>query len=62
MKELKSKESEFLVEIGPRLVIGFVKFAKASARINLRKQVTSIDLERVKNLFLDSLNVKKKNN
>ena len=60
VKELKSKESEFLVEIGPRLVIGFVRFAKASARLNLRKQVTSIDLERVKNLFLDSLTVKKK--
>ena len=59
IKELKDNESDYLVEISPRLVIGFVRLVKASARMNLRKYVTSIDLMRVKKIFLNSLEIKK---
>lgn len=57
---LKEKEDKYLIEISPRLVVGFIRFAKASARMDLRKYVTAIDLERVKNIFVNSLEVRKK--
>jgi replicative DNA helicase Mcm len=59
IKELKKNESKYLIEVSPRLVVGFIRFAKASARMDLRRYVTSIDLERVKKIFLSSLQIKK---
>lgn len=57
VEDLKRKEDYYLIEISPRLVVGIMRFCKASARMNLRKQVTSIDLERVKKIFLESLEI-----
>ena len=57
-EEIKKNEKRYLVEISPRLVIGIIRFAKASARMHLRKQVNDEDFETVKKLVLRSLDVK----
>ena len=57
---LKKNEDNFLVRIGPRTVIGFIRLCKASARLELRNQVMESDLEKVKNIFEKALFVRKK--
>ncbi|PIN68803.1 hypothetical protein COV93_08005 [Candidatus Woesearchaeota archaeon CG11_big_fil_rev_8_21_14_0_20_43_8] len=54
---LKKDESRLLVEISPRTVLGFMRLAKASARMEMRDKVIKSDIKRVKQLFLDSLEV-----
>ena len=57
---LKSNESKYLIEISPRLVVGFIRLVKASARMDLRKYVTGVDIDRIKEIFTSSLELKKK--
>ena len=54
---LKGKEYKYLVEISPRLVIGLIRLAKASARCELRTQVEEIDLNRAKEILKESFRV-----
>lgn len=52
---LKEREGEFVAEITPRTVVGLLRLAKASARRELRTEVTRDDLERAKAALLSSL-------
>ncbi len=60
IEELKTNENNFLVRIGPRTVIGFIRLCKANARLNLRKQVSEEDLKKVKKIFKEALFIRKK--
>jgi replicative DNA helicase Mcm len=54
-KGLKEDEKKFLVEVNPRLVVGIVRLAKASARSELRDTVQEKDLQKVFSLIKQSL-------
>ncbi len=56
--KLKIDEDEFLVDIGPRIILGIMRLAKASARIELRNVVDKTDLETVFEIIKTSLYVK----
>jgi DNA replicative helicase MCM subunit Mcm2 (Cdc46/Mcm family) len=56
---LKKNEDNFLVRIGPRTVIGFIRLCKANARLNLRNDVRKSDIDKVKNIFEEALFVRK---
>ncbi|MFH1589129.1 MAG: ATP-binding protein [archaeon] len=56
--KIKKDEAKFLVDISPRQILGIMRLTKASARMELRNQVTEKDLQRVFNLFEKSLYVK----
>jgi DNA replicative helicase MCM subunit Mcm2 (Cdc46/Mcm family) len=58
--KLKKDEKKFLVEISPRIIVGIMRFAKASARLELRNLVEQKDLDRVFNLLEKSLYKKNK--
>ena len=60
VQRLKNKEKAFIMEITPRLVIGVIRMARASARMNLRSKVAIDDVERVKEIITDALFVYKK--
>ncbi len=60
IEHLKKNEDNFLVRIGPRTVIGFIRLCKASARLNLRNEVMRKDLDKVKKIFEDALFVRRK--
>lgn len=57
--KLKKDEPEFLVEVTPRLILGIVRFTKASARMELRKTVIQSDLDKIFKLFENALYIKK---
>ena len=46
-EKLKSNEKRYVVEISPRIIVGLMNLAKASARLELRDTVMQQDLERV---------------
>ena len=54
---IKSKEKDLLTEISPRLIVGFVKLAKASARCSLRKIVLAEDVELAKQIITESYKI-----
>ncbi len=54
---LKENEKRYVSEISPRIVVGLINLAKASARMELRDAVTQQDLERVKKIVENSLSV-----
>lgn len=56
--KLKKDERKFLIEVTPRLILGIMRLAKASARIKLRNKVEEKDLNKVFNLYEKSLYVK----
>jgi DNA replicative helicase MCM subunit Mcm2 (Cdc46/Mcm family) len=56
-EKLKTNEKAYLTEISPRIVVGLMNLAKASARLELRESVTSADLERVTALVEKSLSL-----
>ena len=60
MKNLKKYEDQFLIEVTPRIVIGFIRLCKASARMNMRTKVNSSDIDDVKKIISDSLFIRKK--
>ncbi|MBW2967527.1 ATP-binding protein [Candidatus Woesearchaeota archaeon] len=55
--EIKANESRYLVEVSPRMVVGFSRLAKASARMELRDQVEQKDVDLVKSIVQESLKV-----
>ncbi|MBC8500637.1 MAG: ATP-binding protein [Nanoarchaeota archaeon] len=56
--KLKKDEKNFLVEISPRLILGIMRLAKASARMELRRVVEQKDLNKVFKLYEKSLYIK----
>ncbi|MFO8016736.1 MAG: ATP-binding protein [Candidatus Woesearchaeota archaeon] len=52
---LKRSEDSYLIEISPRIVIGFVRMAKAAARAELRDKVEEKDIKLVKDIVTESL-------
>ncbi|MBC8494950.1 hypothetical protein H8D36_02240 [archaeon] len=56
--KLKKDEKKFLVEVSPRLVLGIMRLAKASARMELRRIVEQKDLKKVFTLYEKSLYIK----
>ena len=58
-RELKEKEKNFVVEVSPRMILGLVRLAKASARVELRNKVEKRDLDKAKEIIKTSLIVKK---
>jgi replicative DNA helicase Mcm len=55
--ELKQNENNYLIEISPRQVIGIMRLCNAVARINARDKVIMKDLDIVKDIFKNSLNL-----
>ena len=55
--DLKKNESRYLVEISPRIVTGFVRMAKAAARAEMRGIVEQKDVNFVKDIIRDSLDI-----
>ncbi len=58
-KELKEKEDEFVVEINPRIVHGIMRLSMASARMNMRHEVTADDINKVIKIVEQSLKIEK---
>jgi len=55
ISDIKENEKKYLVEISPRLVVGFTRLAKASARMELRTEVNAEDISLVKQIVRESL-------
>ena len=55
--ELKQNEEKYLVEISPRMTIGFMRLCKGLTRLEGREQVTEKDLSRVKEIVRESLKI-----
>lgn len=55
--EIKKQESQYLIEVSPRLIIGFMRFCKALARIEARSKVQEKDIEKIKELVKESLKI-----
>jgi replicative DNA helicase Mcm len=53
--DIKEKEDKYLVEISPRMAVGFIRLAKASARMELRREVSEKDVKLVKQIVTESL-------
>jgi len=60
IEHLKVNEKNFIVRIGPRTVIGFIRLCKANARLNMRDEVLKEDLKKVKKIFEEALFIRKK--
>lgn len=58
--KIKAKEEEYLIEVSPRLVLGFIRMAKASARMRLGTEVKESDIELVKEIVNEGLKLKTK--
>jgi len=59
VSQIKANEKKYLVEVSPRLVLGFIRLAKASARMRLSKQVSKTDIDTVKEIVLKGLKIEK---
>lgn len=55
--EIKKNEKKYLIDISPRIVLGFVRLAKASARMHLCENVEQADVDLVKEIVLRGLKV-----
>ncbi|MBN1175554.1 ATP-binding protein [Candidatus Woesearchaeota archaeon] len=55
IEDVKTNESKYVVEIGPRLVHGIMRLAQARARIELRDKTTKEDVLEAIRLVKDSL-------
>ena len=54
---IKQNEKDYLIEVSPRLVIGFMRMAKALARSELREEVEDKDIQTVKDIITASLKI-----
>jgi replicative DNA helicase Mcm len=52
--DIKKNEKKYLIDISPRLVFGFVRMAKASAKLEMRSVVEDQDIALVKNIVKSS--------
>jgi DNA replicative helicase MCM subunit Mcm2 (Cdc46/Mcm family) len=57
--QLKKDEKKYLIEISPRLVIGLIRIAKASARMELRKKVKKEDIDKAEEIIKFGLQIKR---
>ncbi|MDD5086440.1 MAG: ATP-binding protein [Candidatus Nanoarchaeia archaeon] len=57
--QLKKDEKKYLIEISPRLVIGLMRIAKASARMELRKTVKKEDIDKAEEIIKFGLQIKR---
>ena len=57
--KLKKDEKKYLIEISPRLVIGLIRIAKASARMELRKTVKKEDIDKAEEIIKFGLQIKR---
>ena len=55
---IKKKEKDYVMEVSPRIVIGFMRLCKALTKMELRDRVEEKDIERVKDVLLSSLTLK----
>ena len=55
--ELKKNEDKYLIEVSPRIVTGFVRMAKAAARMEMRTLVEQKDVNLVKDIVRQSLEI-----
>ena len=53
--ELKKKEGTFLTDITPRMILGFIRLVKASAKMDMRKQAMQADIDFVKEVIEKAL-------
>ena len=56
--EIKKNEKKYLIDVSPRIVIGFMRICKALTKMEMRSKVEEKDIERVKEVLLNSLIVK----
>jgi DNA replicative helicase MCM subunit Mcm2 (Cdc46/Mcm family) len=59
VEDIRKDEDKFLVEISPRMVIGIMNMAKASARLRLRDRVDKDDIIKVLKVFNSALYIKR---
>lgn len=55
VEEIKKNEDKFLIEVSPRLVLGFLRLAMASARMRLDNKVKKEDIDLVKRIVNEGL-------
>ena len=58
IEKIKRSEDLYLIEVSPRIVLGIIRLAKASARMQLRDKVNDEDINLVKEILEKSLEVK----
>ncbi|MDH3381817.1 MAG: hypothetical protein OEL54_03885, partial [Flavobacteriaceae bacterium] len=56
--DIKKKEKVYVMEVSPRIVIGFMRLCKALTKMELRKIVEEKDIDRIKDILLSSLTLK----
>jgi len=56
---IKKNEKKYIVDVSPRIVIGFMRLCKALAKMEMREKVEENDIKRVKEILLNSLMIKK---
>jgi replicative DNA helicase Mcm len=59
VEEIKKDEDKFLVEVSPRMVVGLINMAKASARMHLREKTDEKDVDEAISIFRAALYIKK---
>ena len=53
--EIKKDEKKYLIEVSPRLVVGFMRLCKALAALEGREDVKEEDVSRIKDIVKNSL-------
>ncbi|MBU0461088.1 MAG: ATP-binding protein, partial [Nanoarchaeota archaeon] len=56
--DIKQNEKNYLIEVSPRLVVGFTRMSKALARAELRALVEEKDISTVKKIVKESLKIR----
>jgi len=57
ISEIKKDEDKYLVEVSPRLVIGFMRLCKGLALMEGRAEVSEKDVSRIKDIVKESLKI-----
>ena len=57
--ELKEKEGDYLIEISPRIIVGFIRLVKAAAMLEMRKEANQQDIDYVVDIIKKSLEISK---
>ena len=55
IKASKEEYGQYLPQMSPRQIEGFITLMKASARMDLRKEVNEEDFKQIKNFFVNSI-------
>lgn len=57
ISDIKKDEKNYLIEVSPRLVLGFMRMCKALALIEGREDVEEKDIDRIKEIVMASLKI-----